>query len=500
VTDEARGRTSISDPLPLGGGSMNEESLDPGDWEGLRMLGHRMVDDALEYLRTVRERRVWQSPPDAVRARLDEPLPRQGQGYEKAYRDFLEGVLPYPTGNIHPRFWGWVIGTGTPFTALTEMLAATVNPNVSGFDDGASLVEDRVLAWFKEVMGFPATAGGLLVSGGSMANLVGLAVARHARAPFDVRRLGQAAAPRRMVLYASVEVHTSVKKAAELLGLGSEALRLLPVDADYRLDLQALRDAIAADRKAGFDPFCVVGTAGTVNTGATDDLEGLADVCKKERLWMHVDGAFGALAALSPELKARLEGMERADSLAFDPHKWGYFPIEVGCVLVRDPEGQRAAFTTAAAYLAPGEGGLAGRADRFADRGLQLTRGFKALKVWMGLKAEGAEKLGRLVKQNVDQATYLAARVRETSELEMIAPAPLNVVCFRYRGEGGGDLDRINKSILVRLHDSGVAAPSYTVLGGRYALRVCITNHRTRREDLDVLVREVVRLGRELSA
>ncbi len=458
-----------------------------------------MVDDALEYLRTVRERPVWQSPPDAVRARLDEPLPRKGQGYEKTYRDFLEGVLPYPTGNIHPRFWGWVIGTGTPFTALTEMLAATVNPNVSGFDDGASLVEDRVLAWFKEAMGFPATASGLLVSGGSMANLVGLAVARHAKAPFDVRRLGQGAAPRRMVLYASVEAHSSVKKAAELLGLGSDALRLLPVDAEYRIDLSALRDAIASDRKAGFQPFCVVGTAGTVNTGATDDLDALADVCKKEGLWMHVDGAFAALAALSPDLRARLGGMSRADSLAFDPHKWGYFPIEVGCVLVRQPEGQRSAFTTLAAYLAPGEGGIAGRTDRFADRGMQLTRGFKALKVWMGLKAEGTEKLGRLIKQNVDQAAYLAARVGETSELEMLAPAPLNIVCFRYRGSGEGDLDRINKSILVRLHEGGIAAPSYTVLGGRYALRVCITNHRTRREDLDVLVREVVRLGRELS-
>ena len=215
---------------------------------------------------------------------------------------------------------------------------------------------------------------------------------------------------------------------------------------------------------------------------------------------MHVDGAFGALAALSPDLQARLEGMNRADSLAFDPHKWGYFPIEVGCVLVRQPEGQREAFTTAAAYLASGEGGVAGRTDRFADRGMQLTRGFKALKVWMGLKAEGTSKLGRLIKQNVEQAAHLAARVRETSELEMLAPAPLNIVCFRYRGDGRGDLDRLNKSILVRLHESGVAAPSYTVLGGRYALRVCITNHRTRREDLDLLVREVVRLGRELSA
>ncbi len=477
-----------------------EESLDPKDWEALRKLGHRMVDDVLEYLRTVRERPVWQRPPDAARGRLQEPLPRVGQGYEKAYRDFVEGVLPYPTGNIHPRFWGWVIGTGTPFTALAEMLAATLNPNVSGFDDGASLVEDRVLAWFKEAMGFPASASGLLVSGGSMANLVGLAVARHAQAPFEVRRLGQGAAPRRMVLYASREVHSSVKKAAELLGLGSDALRLVPVDSEYRIDLTALRDSIAADRVTGLHPFCVIGTAGTVNTGATDDLATLADLCQREGLWFHVDGAFGALAAFSPDLKTRLVGVERADSLAFDPHKWGYFPLEVGCVLVRHREGHRAAFATAADYLAAAEGGIAGRTDRFADLGVQLSRGFKALKVWMGLKAEGTEKLGRLIRQNIDQAAYLAARVRETSELELLAPAPLNIVCFRYRGGGSGDLDRTNKAILVRLHESGVVAPSYTVLGGRYALRVCITNHRTRREDLDLLVREVVRLGKELAA
>jgi glutamate/tyrosine decarboxylase-like PLP-dependent enzyme len=332
-----------------------------------------------------------------------------------------------------------------------------------------------------------------------MANLVGLAVARHTQASFDVRRLGQGAAPRRMVLYASREVHSSIKKAAELLGLGSDALRLVPVDADYRMDLSALRDAIATDRRAGLHPFCVVGTAGTVNTGAIDDLSGLAALCEKEGLWLHVDGAFGAMAALSPDLRKRLAGMERVDSLAFDLHKWGYFPIEAGCVLVRHAEGHRAAFTATAAYLAAGEGGIAGRTDRFADLGVQLSRGFKALKVWLGLKAEGTDKLGRLILQNVEQAAHLAARVNETSELELVAPAPLNVVCFRYRGAGRGDLDRLNKAILVRLHDSGVAAPSYTVLDGRYALRVCITNHRTRREDLDVLVREVVRLGKELA-
>jgi len=476
-----------------------EASLDPEDWDGLRALGHRMVDDALDYLRSVRERPAWQSPPPAARDRLRGSAPTQGQGAEAAYREFVENVLPYPTGNIHPRFWGWVIGSGTPLGALTEMLAATMNPNVGGFDDAAGLLEDQVLDWWKELLGYPKSASGLLVSGGSMANLVGLAVARHAQAGFDVRKAGQAAAPRPMRLYASTEVHSSVGKAMELLGLGRDALHLVPVDAEYRIDIPALEKAIADDRRAGTQPFAIVGSAGTVNTGAIDDLEALGALCRREGLHFHVDGAVGALGALSPDLRPRLRGMEKADSIAFDPHKWGHFPYEAGCILVRDAEKHLATFAAQADYLAKSEGGIAGGGKRFADRGPQLSRGFRALKIWMVMKATGTNRLGASMAQNVAQAAYLAQRVEAEKELELLAPVPLNIVCFRYRGKPAvADADALNRALVVAIQEAGIAVPSSTILGGRYAIRVCINNHRTRREDLDLFLRETLRLGRDL--
>ncbi|MGH9462794.1 MAG: pyridoxal phosphate-dependent decarboxylase family protein, partial [Vicinamibacteria bacterium] len=297
-----------------------EESLDPQDWEELRALGHQMVDDMLAYLQHVRERPAWRPMPARVRVAFQAPLPRAPREPRDVYRDFQENVLPYPTGNIHPRFWGWVIGTGTPFGMLAELLAAGMNPNCGGFDQSSTLVEHQVIDWMKEMLGYPAEASGILVNGGSMANLVGLAVARRAKAELDVQKQGLQSVSRRMTLYSSEETHSSVVKAAEILGLGSESLRRVAVRDDHSVDVAALVSAIEADRNAGLHPFCVIGNAGTINTGACDDLERLADLCEREGLWLHVDGAFGALAALSPRHKSKVKGMERADSLAFDLH------------------------------------------------------------------------------------------------------------------------------------------------------------------------------------
>jgi aromatic-L-amino-acid decarboxylase len=484
-----------------------EETLDPADWESMRALGHRMVDDMVDYMKTVRERPVWQHAPDRVREHLRGPLPLEPQPAEAVYEEFVENVLPYPVGNIHPRFWGWVFGTGTVLGALAELLAATMNIGASGglAYHSANYVEKQVIDWFKEMLGFPAGASGLLTSGCSAANLIGLAAARNIKAGFDLRREGLGAAPQKMVLYASAEIHSSVQKAVELLGLGSDALRLVPVDGDFRIGLRALGAAIARDREDGHRPFCVVGAAGTTNTGAIDDLEALADLCQAEDLWLHVDGAFGAWAALAPSAREQVAGMERADSLAFDLHKWMYMPYEIGCVLVRHEEEHRRAFSLTPAYLTHGEGerGLAGRdLPWLSDYGFQLSRGFRALKAWMSLKEHGSLKYGRLIQQNIDQARYLAERVEAAAQLELAAPVNLNVVCFRYVRPGLDDatLDQVNRQIVVELQEQGIAVLSGTTLRGREVLHVAHCNHRSRREDLDALVRAVIQLGERLGS
>lgn len=482
-------------------GPQFDETLDPEDWEALRRLGHRMVDDALDYLARVRDRPVWQPIPDPLKSFLQQPLPHAPQGEEAVYEEFVDKILPHPMGNIHPRFWGWVVGTGTPYGMLAEMLAACMNPNLGGAEHAANYVEHQVLAWCREMLGYPAEASGLLVSGCSMANLVGLTVARNAMAEGDLRRHGLRALPRDMVLYGSVETHSSIQKAVELLGLGREALRKIPVNDQYQMDVQALQAALRDDRQAGLRPFCVVGNAGTVNTGAFDDLERLADIAQLEGVWLHVDGAFGALAALSPSRFEMTRGMARADSLAFDLHKWMYLPIEIGCVLVRSEAAHREAFAMTADYLDHGgERGMMAGGRWFSDYGVQLSRGFRALKAWMSIKAHGIDRYRRMIEKNMAQAAYLADRVDAHPELERCAPAPLNIVCFRYRTPEWHDdaLNVLNRELLMRLHESGAAAPSYTTLGGRYVLRVAITNHRSRREDFDWLVDEVLRLGREL--
>jgi len=480
---------------------MNEESLDPKDPVAFRALAHRMVDDMLDLFASLPERPAWQPMPERLRGAFDCPVPQEPSGEAAAYADFVSNVLPYSNGNLHPRFWGWVQGNGTPLGMMADMLAAGMNPHMAGFSQAPALVEHQVIAWLAEMMGFPKEASGLLVSGGTMANTLGLAVARHAKAGFDIREEGVRGGERRLVFYGSTETHSWAKKAAELLGLGRKSFHALPTDDAGRMDVSALRARIDADTKAGEQPFCVIGTAGTVNTGATDDLHALADTCTMHKLWFHVDGAFGALAHLSPALRDRVSGLSRADSLGFDLHKWLYLPFESACVLVKDKDAHESAFRSTAPYIEEQKRGVIAGGLPFADRGLELTRSFKALKVWMSLRAYGVSTFARMVEQNVAQADYVAQRITAMPELSLSAPVALNVVCFRYVGKGvdASRLNDINAEILLRLQEQGIAVPSSTVMNGIFSLRIAIVNHRSKQADFDLLVDSVVSIGRELS-
>jgi Glutamate decarboxylase and related PLP-dependent proteins len=486
-------QTSAELPAP-------ELTLDPDDWQQMKTLGHKMVDDMLEHLRTVRDRPVWQAVPEATRQTLRLPAPEEGVGGKTAYEDFRRDVLPYATGNVHPRFWGWVMGTGTPMGMLSEMLAAGMNPNVFGGDQSACYVEEQVVGWFRDLIGYRPSAGGLLVSSCSQASLTCLTVARDVKLGNDAKERGLASLSRMPVLYASSETHNSIDKAASVLGLGRDGVRSIPVNSAFEMDTRALRSAIASDLRAGLHPFCIVASAGTVNTAAIDDFDEIAGIAAEYDLWMHVDGAIGTVAAISPKLRPRFKGMERADSIAFDLHKWMYMPYGVACALVRDPEELRASFTpVVATYLARGDRGLAAGKYYYGGIGMDLSRSFLALKVWMSIKEQGIARYRALMEQNVEQIAYLVRRTLETPDLVVAAPAPLNVACIRYHPAGVSDeeSDELNREIVVQLHERGIAVPSGGIVGGRYVIRIANTNQRTRREDFDVLLAAIVEIGRE---
>jgi aromatic-L-amino-acid decarboxylase len=479
-----------------------ERSLDPEDWEELRELGHRAIDDVVEYLKTVGERPVWQPLPQASRDLFAGPPPLEPTPRQEVYDQVRDHVLPYPTGNIHPRFWSWVGGTGTATQVIADLVISTMNAGGLGFDEVASThVEIQLLDWLKALLGYPAEASGLLVSGGSMANLVGLAVARTHAAPYDLRKSGiDTNNHPRLVYYASSEAHSCIRKAIELIGLGSDSLHTIPVRHDFTIDIDELHDAIASDRAAGHRPACIIANVGTVNTGAIDPVNVLVDLALQEDMWVHADAAFGAFTKLSHTFASIVDGIERVDSLAFDLHKWLYVQYDCGGVFVRAPDVHRNTFSVIPSYIRNFDRGLASGPINFSEYGVQLSRSFKALRAWMGLKTEGVARYGEQIEQNIQQARYLSSLIDNEPDLERLAPTALNIVNFRFVADGIDDerLDVINAEILMRLQERGIAAPSSTMLRGRFSIRVAICNHRSRRSDFAALVSAVKAIGHEV--
>jgi aromatic-L-amino-acid decarboxylase len=476
------------------------QTLDPIDWRSFRVQAHRMMDDMLDYIEHIRERPVWQPIPSEVRARFRATVPYQPTDLCTVHQEFMQEVLPFAAGNVNPGFMGWVQGGGTPVGMLAEMLAAGLNANLGGRDHIPIEVEGQIVRWIRKIFGFPESATGLFVTGTSMANLIATVIARDVALGFEVRQDGVLQAQKRLTAYASKAVHGCIAKAMDISGVGSDSLRRIATDGRHRIGLDALEVAIERDRRAGYVPFLVIGTAGTTDTGAIDDLDGLADLCERQNIWFHVDGAYGALAMLAPELAPRLKGVERGDSLAFDFHKWGQVPYDAGFLLVRDGALHRKAFATSAVYLQRENRGLAAGSHWPCDYGPDLSRGFHALKTWFTLKVYGTEALGATIALTCELARYLKDRIAEAPELELMAPVELNVVCFRYHSGlsaeiGEEESDRINREIVIELQESGSVAPSSTTLDGKFCIRAAIVNHRTSRTEIDTLIEQTLALG-----
>ncbi len=479
---------------------------DRGRWEWredeIRRVGHRVVDLIARHLGSLPERPVFRPfPAERAAGYLASPLPEQGRDAGEILDLFARDVEPFPFGNGHPRFFGWVNSPPVPLGIFAEALAAAMNPSCAGGNHAAIYVERQVIDWFRQIAGFPTTSMGLLVSGGSTAALTALAVARHARCGFDVRARGLQDAGPRLLVYQGSEAHGCHQKAVELLGLGSDSLRIVERDAARRLRPAALDAAIRDDLERGHRPLAVIASAGTVNTGAIDPLAAIADVCERHGVWLHVDGAYGAPAILTARYAEALAPLGRADSLALDPHKWLYVPVEAGLVLVRDAEAMRAAFSLVPPYLrAPdGVGGL----PWFSEYGFQQTRAFRALKVWMALLYHGRAGYRAAISRDVALAGVLESCLRAAGDCEVCEPPGLSIVCFRY-APGALRLDEpalnaLNRGVLERIQLGGSAFLTSTVLDGTFWLRACIVNPRARAADLRRLVALVRQAGAELA-
>jgi aromatic-L-amino-acid decarboxylase len=485
--------------------SIDPHSLSHWDPAEIRRVAHRVADMLADYLADLPGKPVFTPvPPDLAERFRTDPVPREGCSPDAVLDQFEVEVAPYPFGNGHPRFWGWVNSPPAVMGIFADALAAAMGPSVAGGNHAAVHVERQVIGWFRELIGLPPTGMGLLVSGGSTATLTALTVARHVHAGFDVRAEGLQGQHPTLVVYTSQEGHSCVRKACELLGIGSEALRIVPVTAAFQMDVSRLVETIERDRAAGLRPLAVVASAGTVNTGAIDPLDAIAEICRAQNIWLHVDGAYGGAAVLTARYRDALAALARADSVALDPHKWLYVPVEAGMVLVRDGTQLRAAFSLVPPYLrTDGDPAGVGGPPWFSEYGFQQSRGFRALKVWMALKYYGVAGYTSAIDHDLDLAAYLTERVERHPDLTLMAPPSLSIVCFRYQPAGQAsseesaeeEMDALNTRLLARLQLGGRAFVSSTVLNGRFVLRACIVNPLSAQEDIDALIDAVIDCG-----
>lgn len=459
-----------------------------------RQLGYQVIDMIAQRLAVNADAPVRQPvPPDVRDELMRQPIPQEGSDPADLLARVESLVLSYPMGNSSPRFFAWVNSPPAPLGILGELLAAAHNPSVAGGDHAATYVEHGVLNWIKSIFSFPAESGGILTSGGSVANLVPLAVMRYKKAQGNARAQGFYAEPAPMVVYTSEQGHSCIQKAIELLGFGSDYLRKIPTDADYRMDIEALKAQIAADRAAGLRPVCVAASAGTVNTGAIDPLDAIADVCEAEDLWFHIDGAYGGFGILSEQAGNLYAGIERADSIAIDPHKWLYVPVECGCALVKDAQAMRDTFSLVPPYLRDPDA-----LPWFSEFGIQQTRGFKALKLWLTFQQIGEQGYRAAITHDIAMARLLQAKLQARPDFELVAAGPLSVTCFRYAPEGVADVTALNRELLAIVQREGRAFLTGTELNGAFVLRACIVNFRTAEADLDTLIEAIAEAGQRV--
>lgn len=475
--------------------------------EEFRRLGHRLIDQIADLQASMSSRPVTAGePPSSIRDLLGQaPLPEQGMAPEAILERATDLLIPHSLYNAHPRFWGYITAPPSPIGILGDLLASGLNPNVGAFILGpmATEIEAQTIRWIADLVGYPTRCGGLLVSGGNMANFVGFLAGRYAKGGATIRAEGLGSRPP-LRAYASAATHTWLQKAADLFGLGERQIRYIPVDDQQRMKVELLEAAIVEDRANGDLPFLVVGTAGSVGTGSVDPLPAIAAICRKHGLWFHVDGAYGALAACLPDAPDDLLGLREADSVALDPHKWLYAPLEAGAVLVRDAATLRDTFSYHPEYYRMDEVG--GEAPlNFVEYGLQNSRGFRALKVWLALQQAGRTGYQQMISDDVALARQLFELADAHDELEAVLHS-LSITCFRYipkgfdrAAEGAEDyLNALNAQLVERVQEGGELFVSNAVIAGRYVLRACVVNFNTRAADIAACPEIICRIGREL--